>query len=272
MIETESGRGEVYQTVIPGGYSVIPMTNNFSPKEFGLAISAAEEAKVDALIVDSASHEWEGIHGVLNMAADNQAAGKKGPIVWQVPKMDHAREFVLRLMQTPIPLVIVCMRAKYPMVEVIKDNKKEWARSKDLDPKQSEDILYEMMIHGWIDEQHNFHLTKYPGIETLKGVIENGKPISEETGKRLSSWAAGGVKAPAPTPSPTQAPEIDPSPANESAIADFSAAMNDCRNMDELKDAWTSAFTWSKSCGDTRAKGILQTVYEARKAVLSGND
>jgi hypothetical protein len=49
------------------------------------------------------------------MAADNQEKGTKGVLVWQQPKIKHQRHFMLRLMQTPIPLVIVCMRAKYPM-------------------------------------------------------------------------------------------------------------------------------------------------------------
>ena len=115
MIETESGRGEVFaDDPVVGGYVVRPIREEFSPKSYGVAISDAEKVGLRALIIDSASHEWEGAGGVLGMAAENQAAGKKGPLVWQRPKMDHQREFMLRLMQTPIPLVIVCMRAKYP--------------------------------------------------------------------------------------------------------------------------------------------------------------
>jgi len=138
MIETESGRGEAYADILPGGYNVLPIRGDFSPENFGKALTAAENAKLDALIIDSASHEWEGAGGVLGMAAENQAAGKKGPLVWQKPKMDHQRHFMLRLMQTPIPLVIVCMRAKYPMVERKKQNgEKEWIRSETLEPKQA---------------------------------------------------------------------------------------------------------------------------------------
>src|SRR5262245_14191323 len=154
MIETESGRGEAYADLLPGGYDVLPLRETFAPREYGEAITAAERAGLGALIIDSASHEWEGVGGVLDMAATNQAAGKKGVLVWQQPKIDHQRHFMLRLMQTPIPLVVVCMRAKYPMVEKIVDGKKEWARSGELEPKQSEDILSEMFIHGWIDEAH----------------------------------------------------------------------------------------------------------------------
>lgn len=199
MIETEAGRGEAYaDDPHIGGYMVRPIRGAFSPTEYGKAISEAEAANLRVLIIDSASHEWEGAGGVLSMAADNQAAGKKGPIVWQQPKMQHQREFMLRLMQTPIPLVIVCMRAKYPMMEKAKaGGGKEWVRSEELEPKQSEDILYEMFVHGWIDKQHNFHGTKYT-LNALRQVLEDGKPISVESGKRLAAWAAGtttGTKA-----------------------------------------------------------------------------
>ena len=211
MIETESGRGEAYaDDAEVGGYNVLSLRESFSPKNYGEAISAAEHAGLQCLIVDSASHEWEGVGGVLAMAAANQEAGKKGPVVWQKPKMDHAREFMLRLTQTSIPLVIVCMRAKYPMEETVRDGKKDWTRSKFLAPKQSEDILFEMFVHGWIDQSHNFRGTKYT-LEVLRKVFIDGEPVTVETGRRLAAWASGRKAAsaiPPPADSAADAPPI----------------------------------------------------------------
>lgn len=198
MIETEAGRGEAYADILPGGYDVISMRENFSPTNYGQAISIAEESKLDALIIDSASHEWELAGGVLSMAADNQAGPnpKKGPLVWQKPKMDHQRHFMLRLLATPIPLVIVCMRAKYPMIEQKNaKGEKEWARSKVLEPKQADDILFEMFVHGWIDQEHKLHVTKYTRPD-LKEVIRDNEPITIETGERLAAWARGDTPKP----------------------------------------------------------------------------
>jgi hypothetical protein len=193
MIETESGRGEIYVGVDPvGDYLVCPIREEFSAVNYGSAISAAETAGLDALIIDSASHEWEGVGGVLSQAADNEAAGRKGPLVWQKPKISHQRDFVLRVMQTPIPLVILNMRAKYTMEEKTVNGKKEWTRSQDLSPKQSEDILYEMFCHGWIGKDHAFHVTKYPRvIGGFDQVLRDGEPITLETGRRLAAWASG---------------------------------------------------------------------------------
>src|SRR5215813_5637862 len=58
MIETEGGRGEAYVGRPPvGDYDVRPIRQTFSPQAYGEAISEAEAAKYDALIIDSASHE-----------------------------------------------------------------------------------------------------------------------------------------------------------------------------------------------------------------------
>lgn len=195
MIETESGRGEAYAdpSEYPeiGGYEVLSLREDFSPKAYGEAISAAETEHLDALIIDSASHEWEGFGGVLGMAAKNQADGKRGPLVWQQPKMDHAKHFMLRFMQTPVPLVILCMRAKFPMTEKPKPGGgKDWVRSEELKPIQADDILFEMFVHGWIDQAHAFHVTKCTA-KGLQSVFVDGKPITVETGRGLAAWASG---------------------------------------------------------------------------------
>lgn len=191
MIETEAGRGEAYADMIPGGYDVLSMRGNFSPVEYGKAITAAEQAKATALIIDSGSHEWSGPGGVLSLAAERQEGGAKGVLAWQKPKLDHQRHFMLRLMQTPIPLVVLNLRAKYPMIERVKPGGgKEWVRSEVLEPDQSSDILFELFVHGWLDHEHRFHVTKYTRPD-LADVIKDGERITIETGRALAQWARG---------------------------------------------------------------------------------
>lgn len=194
MIESEGGRGEIFQGVAGvGNYDVLPIweANDFSPTNYGKAIMAAEQAKPDALIIDSASHEWESTGGVLDMADKNK---QPGVLKWQQAKMDHTKHFMLKLLATPIPLVIVCMRARYPMEQRQKPGKAagemEWVRSTMLDPKQSDDILFEMLTHFWIDEQHRVHVTRY-ARDDMKPVIPEGSIITNETGVRLAAWTRG---------------------------------------------------------------------------------
>lgn len=263
MIETEAGRGEAWANDPQvGGYRVLPIRGDFAPVNYGKAIAAAEQAGLRALIIDSASHEWEGAGGVLSMAAENQSAGKKGPLVWQQPKMQHQREFMLRLMQTPIPLVIVCMRAKYPMMEKKKagSEQKEWVRSDVLEPKQAEDILFEMFVHGWLDkETHSFHGTKYT-LEELRQVIKDGEPISIDTGRRLAAWSKG-----------SSAPQASPASPSSSVETPAVAAGFKTRE-DTLKDlcrrSSKSYEELLKRAGVRHADEMSEEDYQEAKAML----
>lgn len=263
MIETESGRGESYANPQEypeiGGYDVYPLRDNFSPKEYGEAIDAVQKAAYDALIVDSASHEWESVGGVLDMAAKNQAAGKKGPIVWQQPKIDHQKHFMLKFMQTPISLVILNMRAKYVMKEIEKNGKKEWARDDALTPKQSEDILFEMFVHGWIDKEHKFHPTKITG-KGLNSVFEDNKKISVETGQKLASWAKG---------APTHASDVTYIAPTTTATPP--AAETPEQTIKRMAGAIVRAYATAKDTGDIESithdfKEEIETVQAASQA------
>lgn len=270
MIETESGRGEAYaDNPDVGSYSVISLSEPFSPESYGEAIRAAAQAGARALIIDSASHEWNAVGGVLDLAAQNQASGKKGPLVWQQPKMAHQRHFVLPLITTPIPLVIVCMRAKYVMEERVISGKKEWTRSSDLTPQQSEDILYEMFAHGWIDERHCLNVTKYPSaIPGFKDVLLDKQPVTVASGQRLAQWAAGVAQRvpPSPTPAPPP-PDSSTYITREQAEVLQSAAKANGKDIRE----------WMQQLGVTRMGQIPASEFEAgmawcetRSEVLNG--
>lgn len=270
MIETEGGRGEAYVGRVPvGDYLVRPIRGNFSPEEYGKAISDAEKENLDVLIIDSASHEWEGEGGVLAMAAANDAAGKKGVLVWQQPKILHQRHFMLRLMQTPIPLVIVCMRAKYPMEQ----KGSAWARSNVLEPKQAADVLFEMFVHGWIDDTHKLHVTKHTLPELAKVIIDN-EPVSIETGQRLAAWARGtnspGNAATATAASP-KAPEANGGAAELSTamqLADDTLTAAARKGAVALKDAWQNLDATER----TALKSRLDAVHKPAAQLVDAKD
>lgn len=272
MIETESGRGEAYADLLPGGYEVLSLRDDFSPAHYGEAISAAEKATLDALIIDSASHEWEGAGGVLSLAAQNQAAGKKGPLVWQMPKLEHQRQFMLRLLGTPIPLVILCMRAKYPMKE--DKAKREWFRSDVLEPKQSEDMLFEMFLHGWIDREHRFHGTKY-SRDDLRDVLRDNEPITLETGQRLAVWAKGGttenrIATHPPTPGSARVAvgdQVQTAPPGMTPLDDWKQAWRAVKTLAEfqaLNEKMTAHDTWGTFRG-AEQKQLLEAREAARR-------
>jgi hypothetical protein len=198
MIDTESGRGQLYSDVIPGGYDVLTVGEPFSPAAYVEAIRAAEAAKLDALVIDSASHEWEGIGGVLDMAAENEKrTGKPGLHCWKEPKRLH-QQFVLKLLQSPL-FVVLCLRAKYKSRQVKNERtgKNEIVRDEHTTPIQADDFIFEMTAHAEILPSHTLRVTKLSHPD-LGGVFRDGDRISLDTGRALAGWARGGAPAARP--------------------------------------------------------------------------
>ena len=191
MIDTESGRGSLYADVVPGGYDVLELNEPFTPERYIEAVQAIEAAGVGIGIIDSISHEWEGIGGVLDQAAQAEArTGKPGLHIWRLPKLAHAR-FVGRLLQSPIPW-IVCMRAKHKSRQVKNGGRTEIIRDDFTTPIQADDFIFEMTVHGEIQPDHTFRATKaaHPG---LAACFPAG-PITVQYGKALAEWCASAGK------------------------------------------------------------------------------
>lgn len=195
LIDSESGRGSLYADVIPGGYETLELREPFSPSRYIEAIKVVEESKADVLVIDSASHEHEGLGGLLDMAAENEAkSGKPGLHNWKVPKMEHSK-FMLKLLQSTMP-IIVCLRAKYKTRQT-KDEKNRTVIVKDekTSPIASEDFIYEMTAHFEILQNHAIYVTKisHPSLRECFPKDGNGM-IETRHGELLANWCAAGGK------------------------------------------------------------------------------
>jgi len=189
MIDTESGRGSLYADMIPGGYDTFNLSAPFSPERYIETIEAAEKV-ADIAIIDSTSHEWEGIGGILDMAAANeQRMGKKSLSIWAAPKQAHSK-LVLKLLQASIP-IIVCLRAKYKTRQIKVNGRTEVVKDDSLSPIQDESFIFEMMAHAEIKSDHSINLTKCSHPE-LRACFPESGPITVEHGKLIAEWAKGG--------------------------------------------------------------------------------
>ena len=200
LIDSESGRGELYSDVPEfGGYEVLPLDEPFSPSRYIEAMGIVEKSGAAIGICDSASHEWEGISGVLDMADQSrERSGKDGLHNWRKPKMEHAM-FLQKLLRSPIPWII-CLRAKYKTRQA-KDNNGKTIIVKDdvLTPIQADDFIFESTVHAALDMKHNFWPTKVSHPELAK-CLPNGTPITLEHGRLLASWCQNPGSSPtAPT-------------------------------------------------------------------------
>ena len=206
LIDTESGRGELYADVIPGGYDTISLGEPFSPQRYIEAVQAAENAGAECIIIDSMSHEWESLGGVTDMAAEiERRTGKSGLHCWKEPKIAH-QKLLLHLLRSKTN-IICCLRAKRKSKQVRDERTGKQVVVKDdfYSPKQDGDFIFEMQVHAEILADHKLRVTKV-SHPALAAIFKDGVVISEETGRALAAWARGGTinATPAPPPPPPE--------------------------------------------------------------------
>lgn len=198
MIDTETGRGALYADVIPGGYEYVELAEPFSPMRYVQAINDVEKQGVDAIVIDSVSHEWDGVPGgVLDMADKERAAsGRDGIHNWIRPKAAH-KTFMQRLLRARTH-VIVCVRAHHGTT-VGKDANGKTTVTRDAftTPVQERMFIFEMLVHGEVLLDHSFQAVKvsHPDLEPIFPLA----PITIATGEKLAVWCTG-VRAPKPHP------------------------------------------------------------------------
>jgi len=206
MIDTENGRGALYADEIPGGYSIAQLGEPFSPQRYIEAIDAAERAGASVLVIDSISHEWEGIGGVCDQAAEiEKKTGKSGLHCWKEPKQEH-KKMLLKLLSTPMH-VIVCLRAKHKTKQVKnpKTGKQEVVTDDHVKPIQDSEFIFEMTAHIEIYPDHNCNVTK-AAPNSLQKCLPHGGKITMDTGRAIADWCAGSQQ-PAAAQEAQNAPE-----------------------------------------------------------------
>lgn len=249
-VDTENRRMSLYADVIPGGFDVIDLDSPFTPGRYIEALTAAFDAKPACVVVDSMSHEWEGIGGVCDMAAESEAkSGKAGLHNWKQPKFEHAK-LVQFLLRSPVP-IICCIRAKYKTRQ--KTGTPEMAESgaigkwqigktiilKDevTSPIQAEDFIFEATCHAEILPDHSINLTKcsHPSLRTC--FPEKG-PIEIKHGELIARWCQNPGTAPAQPGPAAAAPAADP-------LKPFRARLwETCKSIRGTEKSWATAEAW----------------------------
>lgn len=190
VLDTESGRARLYSDKVPGGFAVGELSPPFTPDRYRQAIEQFVEFGADVLVIDSFSHVWNGPGGVLELADQQEAGGKKGLQKWLKPKVEY-RKLVGFLLSTRIH-IIFCSRGKQPVVERTVNGKKEFV-TLPWEPVQDKHLKYEMTIVLPMILDGTFETTpdrlKCPG--DLKHLF-TGQPLTSEVGAEIAKWVAGG--------------------------------------------------------------------------------
>ncbi len=204
VIDTEAGRAKHYAADFDFDHG--DLKPPFRPSAYMEAIEAADDAGYPVIIVDSVSHEWAGEGGVLEWQTEEyERMGAREAIKllsWSAPKQAHKR-MVSRLLQCRAHLIL-CFRSE-PHVEMTKEQGSDGKTRTVVKPK-----VGFTGYNGWFpvtEKNLPFELTVYfmmmaehPGVplpiklpEQLKPLFPLDKPITEDSGRRIAEWAAGGT-------------------------------------------------------------------------------
>jgi hypothetical protein len=219
-VDTENKRALHYKAAFPEmmhfDFTAIDADGElvgFGPERWIEVIDAAEAAKLPVLIMDSFSHAWEGVGGVLDLhaqvldrlvqEAQKRANGryeidpaKFSQLAWAEVKPRY-RRLIDRIVRAKTN-VIICTRAK-PVMQKGFGDKAENARAtktrrKDVpwDPASDADLMFEMTAMVILDPSAPgcpVHQIKV--ADQFKNLFDRRTTMSEETGYAMAEWAKG---------------------------------------------------------------------------------
>lgn len=189
LIDTETDRALVYANMV-GGWLHASLSPPYSPERYIDAVHIAEKARLDALIIDSVSHVWDGLGGVLDLAdagRDKEGQPLKGLVKWMQPKIRY-KKFIQALLHVRIPLIIVCLRGKEKMVQQgTKIISEGWI------PIAERGFIFETTVQALMSRDKGkvgtYTLERWP--EDLLPAFPEGGRLSEETGRKIKEWFGG---------------------------------------------------------------------------------
>jgi hypothetical protein len=198
VIDTEEGSSDLYDHL--HDFDVIDLRPPFSPERYIEAIKAAEEAGYEIIIVDSVTHCWSGSGGCLEILEDVAKSQFRGN-TWSAFSVvtPRWRAFVDKLLRSPAH-IICCGRSKTETAQVDDHGKKKVAKlGMKLEARDGLEFEFTCVL----DVIHDGHYATVSKDRT--GLFAGDpKPITEDTGRRLAEWLAGGhaVEPPQPTDEP----------------------------------------------------------------------
>lgn len=225
----------------------------FGSLDYLSAIRQCVEAGARVVIIDSMSHEHEGVGGLLDLHnRELERLGgdaSKNMLAWQKPKA--ARTAMINGILQLNANFIFCFRAK-EKVKILPGGKPV---PQGFMPIAGEELIFEMTVNclllphadgvpTWQSDQVGERLMmKLP--EQFKDLFAERRALSEDIGQHLAEWARGGA-----------VPAIDPEPI----LAAARAAAAD--GKDALQSHWKSL--------DKAARKIVQPIMDELKKTATG--
>jgi AAA domain len=191
VIDTERGSASKYADLF--AFDTLRLTK-FDPRDLVSALAAAQSGGYDVVTVDSMSHFWMGIGGMLELvdAAAKRSAGGNNFGGWK-----EATPIERRMIDALLAYdghLIVTMRTKTEYVVEENSRGKQAPRKIGLKPVQRDGIEYEFDLIGDLDLENTLTVSK-SRCPALSGQVIN-RP-GQEMAATMLEWLGDGKPAPA---------------------------------------------------------------------------
>lgn len=200
VIDTESGRSLLYARQFK--FKVLELEAPFTPARYLQAIEAAVADGAGTIVIDSMSHEHEGVGGILEMhdaeltRIAGQDLGKRERAkfsAWIKPKAEH-NKLVNRMLQMRVHMLL-CFRAKDKLVLVKNENGKQEPISVGWTPICADRLDYEctsmLVLPPGSEGRPDFTAKSFKRNDDLAAIFHDDEQITEGHGTALRQWIAG---------------------------------------------------------------------------------
>jgi energy-coupling factor transporter ATP-binding protein EcfA2 len=191
VIDTERGKAQMYKGINGWDWDTFnPQT--FSPSSLTEALGVAAGVGYPVVLLDSWSHYWSGIDGMLEQV-DRRAKGGNNFSGWKEVRPEE-RRMIDAIVSAPFH-VIVTLRVKTEYVIEQNDRGKSVPRKIGLKPEQREGMEYEFDVIGDMDLDNVLTVSK-TRIPLLHGAAV--PQPGAELATTIVDWLSDGEDVPGP--------------------------------------------------------------------------
>lgn len=237
LIDTERGSASKYADLWrPGADKVLFEfdtldLDDFNPETYIEALTAAEDAHYDVVIIDSLSHAWSGQGGILDIVEDARKKSESGNsfIAWKEGTPVH-QALVEAIVRSRCH-VIATMRSKVEYVLEMGRGGKQVPRKIGMKPIQRNDMEYEFDLVGSLDHRHELTVTKSRFPRLVDRAFHHP---GIEFGTLIATELLGGNAPPEADPAKAAEDLFDRNAGNSARIQDSSGRRENVRVVPEM--------------------------------------
>lgn len=190
VIDTENGSGELYvgrdvNGLVIGEYNVISLEPPFDPEKYSQAIYLCEDAGMEVAIVDSLSHAWIGVGGMLDQQGNAAKRSGNSYTAWRDVTPKH-NKLVDSILQSKLH-IISTLRSKTEYVQEKDEKGKTTVRKVGMAPQFRDGMEYEFTTFLEVDSDHQAY-----GAKDRSGIMDGQYfKIDQTTGRKIMKWLQG---------------------------------------------------------------------------------